>query len=280
MGPRAKERPEEQYPVHFLLKLERIVSMPMLEQKQLVTSALPRYAGSVHCRVIRHSSGITGRWFPTYELRLADTNRLMITAKRRMGNWTGNYMLTVDHENLSTKAPGYIGKLRSNFWGTTYNLFDDGDNPTTVKATPKPREHLGAVMYESRWFKQKGPRKMTVLLPKLSQDDARVPCIPLTEKDSLVGLYESHASDKLLVFHNRQPKWNDSLRAHVLDFKSRVKRPSVKNFILTDDADKEDYIVFGRHDDNSFVLDVKWPLSLYQAFALSIASIANKYGCQ
>ena len=66
----------------------------------------------------------------------------------------------------------------------------------------------------------------------------------------------------------------------MLDFKGRVKRPSVKNFILTDEAGKEDYIVFGRCDDASFILDVKWPLSLYQAFALAIASIANKYGCQ
>ncbi len=65
----------------------------------------------------------------------------------------------------------------------------------------------------------------------------------------------------------------------MLDFRGRVKMPSVKNFILTDDANKEEYVVFGKVDDNSYMLDVKWPLSLFQGFALAISSIASKIGC-
>ncbi len=70
-----------------------------------------------------------------------------MTGKRRSGNWTGNYLITVDHDNLSTKSPGYVGKLRSNFWGSKYNIYDSGENPFTYKGTQRPRENLGAVIY-------------------------------------------------------------------------------------------------------------------------------------
>ncbi len=70
------------------------------------------------------------------------------------------------------------------------------------------------------------------------------------------------------------------INAFVLDFQGRVKLPSVKNFVITDADEKENYIIFGRVDEQLFNLDVKWPFSLYQAFAISMTSIASKYGCE
>ena len=254
--------------------------MDINDQIVILTSPVPKFAGFVRCFIKRFNSGLSEFWFPRYELRLADTGRLLITGKRRFGNWTGNYLLTLDHEHLTTKSAGYIGKLRSNVWGSVYNLFDSGDNPLTVPKTARPRENMGAVMYESKWFKKKGPRRMTVLFPKVVGNEDRIKCVPLQEKDSLIPLYERKATSSMFVLVNKQPRWNDTLKAHVLDFKGRVKRPSVKNFILTDHTGKEEFVVFGRSDDNTFVLDVKWPISLYQAFALGISAIAKKYGCQ
>lgn len=65
----------------------------------------------------------------------------------RSGNWTGNFLITVDHENLTTKSSGYIGKLRSNFWGSDYNLYDSGENPLRTINTQKPRENMAAINY-------------------------------------------------------------------------------------------------------------------------------------
>ena len=73
--------------------------------------------------------------------------KLLMTCKRRSGNWTGNYLITVDHDNLSTKSSGYLGKLRSNFWGSIYNLYDNGENPSTYPKTNKPRENLASIEY-------------------------------------------------------------------------------------------------------------------------------------
>lgn len=63
------------------------------------------------------------------------------------------------------------------------------------------------------------------------------------------------------------------MECFVLDFKGKVKIPSEKNFILTDDKEEEEYMLFGKIHENTYVLDVKWPLSLYQALAISITSL-------
>ena len=42
---------------------------------------------------------------------------------------------------------------------------------------------------------------------------------------------------------NKPPKWNNDLKAFVLNFYGRVDKPSVKNFQLIDLSENEDYIV-------------------------------------
>lgn len=84
---------------------------------------------------------------PKYELCVADTNRLLLTGKKRSYNWTGNYLITTDHENLTTESEGYIGKVRSNFFGTKFEIFDSGQNPARNAQTTQPREQLGKINY-------------------------------------------------------------------------------------------------------------------------------------
>ena len=100
---------------------------------------------------------------------------------------------------------------------------------------------------------------------------------------------ENSQWDKVILMKNRQPRWSDSrdnsrdrveLGAFVLDFQGRVKVPSIKNFVLTDEQDREISMIFGKVDENLFTMSATWPLSLMQAFGLSVSSIANKYGCE
>jgi len=62
-------------------------------------------------------------------------------------------------------------------------------------------------------------------------------------------------------FRNKTPKWNEKLKSYALNFGGRVKRASIKNFILIDnsfDIDDEDdadnVIVFGKIDETTFSL--------------------------
>ena len=73
--------------------------------------------------------------------------KLLLSAKKRSGSWTGNYLITVDHENMSIHSKGYIGKLRTNFSGSKYLVYNNGENPTRYGGTANPRENLGVIEY-------------------------------------------------------------------------------------------------------------------------------------
>lgn len=56
-------------------------------------------------------------------------------------------MISFDNKNLDPSSKGYIGKLRSNFMATNFNLYDKGDNPTKKQKTNNPRELMATILY-------------------------------------------------------------------------------------------------------------------------------------
>jgi len=82
----------------------------------------------------------------------------------------------------------------------------------------------------------------------------------------------------LLALQNRPPWWNVELGSFVLNFGGRVSVASVKNFQLCDRSD-QDYIMlqFGRIEGrHSFTMDLQYPLTAVQAFAIAISSLQSK----
>lgn len=60
-----------------------------------------------------------------------NVNYHVISAKRKVGNKSSNYSISCDKSNFSKKSDSYLGKLRSNFVGTEFKLYDTGFNPAT-----------------------------------------------------------------------------------------------------------------------------------------------------
>lgn len=94
---------------------------------------VPSNIGQIQCTIVRHKSGFNRLW-PKYTLHLSDGNKFLLTGKKRSGNATSNYMISVDQEKLKKGTKGYLGKLRSNFLGTEFYLYDDGENPKKAKS--------------------------------------------------------------------------------------------------------------------------------------------------
>ena len=116
------------------------------------------------------------RWHPKYYLYLSDGWDFLLAAKKRAGNKTANYMITMDQKNFDKKSPLYLSKVRSNFMGTEFHMYDTGLNPGDRKANPSNvREELGVVTYQSNILGTKGPRKMEVILPSVN---AAGDCVP------------------------------------------------------------------------------------------------------
>lgn len=52
-----------------------------------------------------------------------------MSCKKRSCNKTSNYIIGMNKDKLERKSPEFLGKVRGNFMGTEYVIFDTGENP-------------------------------------------------------------------------------------------------------------------------------------------------------
>jgi hypothetical protein len=71
----------------------------------------------------------------------------------------------------------------------------------------------------------------------------------------------------------RKAFWNQSMQTLVLDFKQRDVTSSAKNFQIVREATQRILLQHGKIGDNLFALDFRAPLSIVQAFAMSITTV-------
>ena len=60
-------------------------------------------------------------------------------------NATSNYMITIEQKKFEKESNGYLGKVRSNFLGTEFCIFDSKENPKKVKNRDDARQQYGVV---------------------------------------------------------------------------------------------------------------------------------------
>ena len=135
---------------------------------------LPALIGQVQCTITRSKSGFD-RLFPKYTLSLSNGNKYLLTGKKRGMNSTSNYMITIEQKKFEKESNGYLGKVRSNFLGTEFYLFDSKENPKKVDDKEEARNQYGVVQYETNVLGSKGPRRMKVLLPMVNREGQELP---------------------------------------------------------------------------------------------------------
>ena len=192
----------------------------------------------VQCYIQRRKSGLA-RLYPTYEVYLKDGEQFLLAARRRKKQKQSNYKVSLDREDLSRHSSNYFGKLKSNFMGTEFNLYDHGINPEKLSKEQRDgsgsqvRAELSTVLYKQNVLGSRGPRKMKVIVPNVDEHGNRVTLKPVNMEDTMLERYKAGKEcDDVQVLKNKQPKWNDQVGAYVLNFNGRVTRASVKNFQL------------------------------------------------
>lgn len=66
----------------------------------------------------------------------------------------------------------------------------------------------------------------------------------------------------------------------MLYFGGRVKKASIKNFILEDEDHPETArLIFGKLDEDEFRLDVGSPISPLVGFGIALSTFGGKIGC-
>jgi tubby-related protein 1 len=115
--------------------------------------------------------------------------------------------------------------------GTEFRMYDNGLNPKKTNNTMEIRNQLGVVYYESNLMQNKGPRRMKILLPKVSAStNIAKQFMPLAPNQGIQWDHANGNNEFIDMLVNKTPKWNTSINAYVLNFYGRVDKPSVKNF--------------------------------------------------
>ena len=121
-------------------------------------------------------------------------------------------MISLDASDLNKNSPNYLGKVRSNFVGTEFSFFDKGPNPDdAIKCNIPPRQELGAALYQANKVVNRGPRKMTVIIPGVRDDGTRFTFRPTSDEDSMLHKFETNNLHNCVVLQNKPPKWNERM---------------------------------------------------------------------
>jgi len=234
--------------------------------------------GPIMCYIVRDKG--SAKMYPKYNLFLQDNKRFLLAARKRKKQTTSNYLVSLDYDDLDRDSPNYFGKLRANFVGTEFTIFDAGDKKNK-KSGDDGRAELGCVTYQYNVLGTRGPRKMTGVIPAL---DSSGRCLyhPQGEEDAMLErLKANRGLDELVIMRNKPPRWNEELNAYCLNFNGRVTEASVKNFqLVTDDNQSHVILQFGKIGKNTFTMDYQWPINAFQAFSICLSSFDNKLACE
>ncbi|EOA40583.1 hypothetical protein CARUB_v10009311mg [Capsella rubella] len=228
--------------------------------------------GTIHCFIKRDKSNMTYHLYLSLSpALLGETGKFLLSAKRTRRTSYTEYVISMDANNISRSSSTYIGKMRSNFLGTKFIIYDTAlaynsprtSSPKVSPKVPSGSYNIGQVTYELNVFGTRGPRKMHCIMHSIPtlplEPGSTVPDKPENLQRSLDESFHSFASSKIinhsgdissarfsdivglqekkgkegpLVLTNKTPRWHQKLQCWCLYFKDRVTIKSVKNFQL------------------------------------------------
>jgi len=269
--------------------------------RSILMNPCPKGGGMVQC-YIRRNKGMNNTFglFPEYRCYLrgnhdSRTQTFLMTSKKRPANKTSNYLISMGRNDHDKDSNNILGKLRAIFHDTEYVLYDNGKKPDDCSQDGKNdggddvRVELGAIRIAPHSsLGTKGPRKISVGIsnvdeegnpvklwrPLHKRDESMLDCLKQIEEEASSSMDKRH-----LVVHlqSKAPAWDEGLQRFFLNFNGRVTMASVKNFQLIDGMGNM-CLQFGRTGKDEFILDVQWPLSPLQAFAVALSSFDSKVG--
>eukprot|EP00904_Undaria_pinnatifida_P002600 jgi/Undpi1/12340/HiC_scaffold_5.g02016.m1 len=221
------------------------------------------HTGVIEC-MIRRKKGVMNT---VYQAFYEPTMKLLMTAKKDKGR----YIIAMNPEYLKRGEPSTLGKVKAVAQRRQYIVYDNGfkaNKTLPEKYTIKPeRKEIAAVSIDlTRHDDFQGPRKLEVLVA--DSDDEVVDHASLLNS---FGNDNTNIITPVPRMHSIKPEWDEDAGYFVLEFyKDRIKKQSVKNFMLHNSRGQ--FIMqFGRSkEDNVFALDFTGPFSPLAAFGVAL----------
>ncbi|PIN13522.1 Tub family protein [Handroanthus impetiginosus] len=139
--------------------------------------------GTIQCFIKRDKSNLTYHLFLCLSpALLVENGKFLLSAKRTRRTTCTEYVISMDAENISRSSSTYIGKLRSNFLGTKFIIYDTQPPHTCSHISPPGRTsrrfyskkvspkvptgsyNIAQITYELNVLGTRGPRRMHCIM--------------------------------------------------------------------------------------------------------------------
>ncbi|XP_072995538.1 tubby-like F-box protein 9 [Typha latifolia] len=250
----------------------------------------------MQCFIKRNKKNSTFYLYLALTQTFMDKGKFLLAARRFRNGAHTEYIISLDADDLFPGSNAYVGKLRSDFLGTKFTIYDsqppyNGAKPSSSRSlrrfaskriSPQVSAgnfEIGQVSYKFNLLKSRGPRRMHCTLQCPSAQDTAEGDPSKSKLKDLTGL---------TILKNKAPRWHEHLQCWCLNFHGRVTVASVKNFQLVATADPSQpwgdeetvLLQFGKVGDDLFTMDYRQPLSAFQAFAICLTSFGTKLACE
>ncbi|XP_014517067.1 tubby-like F-box protein 8 [Vigna radiata var. radiata] len=134
--------------------------------------------GAIQCFIKRDKSNLTYHLFLCLSpALLVENGKFLLSAKRTRRTTCTEYIISMDADNISRSSSTYIGKLRSNFLGTKFIIYDTQPPYNNSQLSPPGRSrrfnskkvspkvpsgsyNIAQITYELNVLGTRGPRRM------------------------------------------------------------------------------------------------------------------------
>ncbi|KAK4269527.1 hypothetical protein QN277_022673 [Acacia crassicarpa] len=263
-------------------------SWSTLPNKSLICRPLPIDIGMCTCIIVKEAkpeglSGGTVYSLYTYEGQ-GRQNRKLAVAYHKRRNGRSQFIVAQNVKGLlSNSDDSFLGTVTANVLGSKYQIWDQGYRHNLLDKQLKPP--LAVVMFVPTAATCTGSyRSMRAYVPKHQSMLLK----NITQVQHIKGLPRDWEGklDKVHQLFSRVPLYNkQNSKQFELDFKDKGRaelgiQRSVKNFQLTlEENGRQTILQLGRMGKSKFIMDYRYPLTGYQAFCLSLASIDTKLCC-
>ncbi|KAL4592954.1 hypothetical protein LXL04_005963 [Taraxacum kok-saghyz] len=222
----------------------------------------------LQCFIKRKRSTQTYFLYLSLTQALADDGKFLLAARKFRRTTCTDYIISLHGDDMSKGSNRYIGKLRSNFLGTKFIVYDglpphDGAKMMKSRSTRfmgptqvSPRVPSGSypvahISYELNMLGSRGPRRMQCIMDPIPSSSIEAggvaptqtefplsaaesfPTLPFFRSKSIsTNQKDTTTTHTPLVLKNKSPRWHEQLQCWCLNFQGRVTVASVKNFQL------------------------------------------------
>ncbi|XP_047334623.1 tubby-like F-box protein 3 [Impatiens glandulifera] len=252
--------------------MKDIVKIPQLSGKLTFPISLkqpgPRNNTLIHCYIKRNSSNQTYYLYLNLHEASNEDGKFLLAAKKYRRPTCNDYIISLNSTGISKEGNSYIGKLRSNFLGTKFTIYDALPPNNEVKVAkslstrllgikrvsptaPVGNYSIGCISYGLNALGSRGPRSMQCTMDSIPASSIEPRGVAPIQTEFPRTNFESYPSplpffrskstrteaiqsekEKMLFMKNKSPKWHDRLQCWCLNFNGRVTVASVKNFQL------------------------------------------------